>query len=392
MPPSPRRVAIMLDLQWPYKRHAAVFAGTQRYAKEAGWHSILDEYAHHTLPARRGVARPYDGVIARANRNLVARAARLGVPVVNVWQSSPARRLVPGAFPDSRAAGRLIAEHLMARGFRSFATLTSHHNVDQELEVGEIVRVLGEAGFACRSQLSTQNPWMDFAHWRQTQRVIARWMDGWRLPIGVYVGAEAEGRMVVQECTRRGWRVPADVALVAGKNEEVFCEHPSPSLTSVEMGYERIGYEAARLLDRLMDGRPAPVEPIRVPPKGLVVRESTDFFAVDDPLVAAALAFIAGNSHRGIGPDSVASAVGAETRTLQNRFRKSLGRPIATEIRRTRIERAKRELAQSERPIKEIALAVGFRDAMRLYDVFRRELGVTPREYRSQRQLETRVP
>ena len=57
MSEKPKRVAIMLDLQWPYKRHASTFAGTQQFAKEHGWHSIIDEFAHDTLPKRRG--KPY---------------------------------------------------------------------------------------------------------------------------------------------------------------------------------------------------------------------------------------------------------------------------------------------------------------------------------------------
>ena len=118
------------------------------------------------------------------------------------------------------------------------------------------------------------------------------------------------------------------------------CERPRPTFTSIEIGYDRIGYAAAKLLDRLMAGEAAPTEPIRLPPHGLIVRESTDFFAVENPIVAAALAFISANSHRRIGPNAVAAAVGAETRTLQNYFRKAIQRPIATEIRRIRIERA----------------------------------------------------
>ena len=90
-----------------------------------------------------------------------------------------------------------------------------------------------------------------------TERTIAAWMKDWQLPIGVYVGSEPEGRMVAQICYNRGWRVPEDVAIIAGRNEETFCEHLHPTLTSVELGYERIGYEAARLLDRLMDGEVA---------------------------------------------------------------------------------------------------------------------------------------
>ena len=120
-----RRIALMLDLRWPYKRHSEVFAGVQRYAEERGWASTIDEFAHDTLRCRRRGAERYDGVVARANHQLAWRAAEHGVPVVNGWPSSPARHRLPGVLPDSAETGRLVAEHLLARGFRTFATLTS---------------------------------------------------------------------------------------------------------------------------------------------------------------------------------------------------------------------------------------------------------------------------
>ncbi len=210
-------------------------------------------------------------------------------------------------------------------------------------------------------------------------------MDRFVPPIGVYVGGDPTGRFVAQMCRQRGWRVPDDVAIVAGYNEPSFCEHPSPSLTSMDFGHERLGREAAKMLHRMMDGDPPPTKPLLLPPRGLVVRESTDFYAVEDEQVAAALRFIANNSHRRIGPNEVAEAVGAHPRTLQNRFGEFLNRPIAAEIRRVRIERAKRELTQTKRPLAEIARDAGFGPAMRMYEVFRREMGITPSEYRKQR-------
>lgn len=381
------RVGVMLDLQWPYKRHSEIFAGVQRYAEERGWVSIIDEFAHDTLRRKGGASERYDGIVARANNPLARQAAKLGVPVVNVWPSSPARHLLPGVFPDSIETGRLVAEHLLARGFRTFATLTSPKNVDNELEVQEFTRLVRNAGFGCASAYIPQDPHRDLAHWRKTVQLIDRAMNQWAPPIGVYVGQEVCGRLVVQAGHRRGWRIPEDVAIVAGKNQETLCEQPRPTLTSIEIGYGRIGYAAAELLDRLMAGQAAPTAPLRLPPHGLVVRESTDFFAVENPVVAAALAFISANSHRRIGPDDVAAAVAAETRTLQNYFRKTIQRPIATEIRRVRIERAKRELAQSDRTLDAIARDVGFGTIQRLYEVFRRELGITPGAYRLERQV-----
>ncbi len=395
--PETRRVALMLDLEWSYKRHAGIFAGTQQFAQEQCWESTIDEFVSDTLTARRKKLIRYDGVIARATTQLAERAARLGVPVVNVWLSSPARDLLPGVFADFRASGRLRAEHLLARGFRNFAAIIAFKNRAQALELSEFHRLIDEAGFSCVTAQVPQRLARSLAHWRKTEQVIAAWMDAWQLPIGVTVGGDDVGRIVVQMCRERGWRVPEDVAIIVGQNEETLCENPRPSLSSMELGYERIGYEAARLLNRLMNEKEngkqkkgAAPEHILLPPQALVVRESTDFFAVEDELVASALEFIAAQSHKPIGPHEVARAIHMETRTLQRRFRKYLDRPIATEIRRVRIERAKRELTQSKRRLSEIARDVGFGDTMRMYEVFRRELGVTPSEYRRQRQS-TRV-
>lgn len=158
-------------------------------------------------------------------------------------------------------------------------------------------------------------------------------------------------------------------------------------MTSMEFGYERIGYRCAKLLQHLMDGGTAPDHPISLSPSGLVVRESTDFHAVQDKLVADALDYISRNSHRHIGQHDVSRAVNAETRTLQLRFRKFLDSPIATEIRRVRLERAKRELVQSDRRIEHIARDVGFKTANRMCEIFRRELGITPTDYRKERKI-----
>lgn len=394
--PQPRRVAIQLDLEWPYKRHAALFAGTQQYARQQGWDSIIDEFVAENLPARRTKTPTYDGVIARASEKLALRAARLDLPLVNVWFNSPARDQLPGVFPDHAVGGRIRAEHLLARGLRRFAAVVREDR-GRKREAASFRAVVEAAGFSCVMAKIPLHPARTHAVWLKTQRRIAAWMNQWQLPIGVSVNDEESGRMIVQMCARRGWRVPQDVAIVAGSNEEVLCENPRPSLSSTEFGFERIGYEAARMLDRLMDkrgnrrGRAKRARPqhLILPPKGIVVRESTDFYAVEDETIAAALLFIAEKSHRQIGPNDVARKVGLEPRTLRRRFAKVLDRTIVSEICRARLERAKRELVQSSRSLDAIARDVGFGTRRQMCEVFRRELDVTPREYRKRRQLNT---
>ena len=69
-----RRVAMMLDLDWPYARHIGVFAGTQRYALETGnWALRGGRDRPRVCCAPTAKRKPtYDGIIARATERLVA--------------------------------------------------------------------------------------------------------------------------------------------------------------------------------------------------------------------------------------------------------------------------------------------------------------------------------
>ncbi len=387
---APRHVALMLDLDWPYQRHLGVFAGTQRYADQHGWECTIDESADTTLSGHRG--RPtYDGVIARVTSRLAQVAGKLGIPIVNAWANSPALERVPSVIPNDEAAGRLAAEHLMSRGLRQFGFLGIEDSYSSRRTFEGFRQTIRSVSTTCHRVTIPSLPTRTPQHWRTTERALGQWMDRWTPPIGILVASDLPSRLVAQMSHRRRWRVPEDVAIVAGSDEPIICEHPHPSLTSIRLGYERIGFEAASQLDAMMrkrrrrtPPRPKTYAPTLVAPQGLVIRHSTDFHAVDDHLVAEALRFIASHYHQPIKVQAVARAVGTGEQTLRNRFRKQLGRSITEEIRRVRVERVKRELVQSNRSLKEIAADVGLPNPQRLCEVFRREVGTSPGNYREQ--------
>jgi LacI family transcriptional regulator len=62
-----------------------------------------------------------------------------------------------------------------------------------------------------------------------------------------------------------------------------------------------------------------------------------------------------------------------------------LGRTVTEEIRRVRIEKAKRELTWSDLSVQEIAVRTGFSSNARLCEAFRRDVGSSPRDYRAKR-------
>jgi LacI family transcriptional regulator len=380
---GPKRVALALELEWLYRRHSQVFTGALRFAREAGdWICVVDEFVDRVLPASKRAPRPYDGVIARASSELAKRSKQCGVPVVNVWFNSPARDL-PSVLADFTANGRLAAEHLIDRGFQRFTCVSAPKDRSHHIIIEAFHKELAQHGFVCECAAVPIHPTRNVSDWERFQKALDRCVANWKPPVGIYVAfSDVSGRYVTSTCRRHGLRVPEDVAIVVGSNELDICLEPAPSLSAIETRYDIVGYEAARLLNDIMDGAPQPTAPILVPPAGVIGRQSTDFFATEDPTIDKSLRFILDHCQEPIGVDDVADAIGLSRRTLERRFQKQTGRAVFAEIRRLRIERAKRLLLDSDGSVKQIANTCGFSSSSQMNQVFERFVGSSPSTFR----------
>src|SRR5262249_11095810 len=151
-------------------------------------------------------------------------------------------------------------------------------------------------------------------------------------------------------------------------------EIATPPLSCVDHSAERVGHEAAALLSRLLAGALPPARPMLIPPAGVIARRSTDALAIEDRAVADALQFIRASVHEPIGVDDLLDVVPCSRRLLELRFLSVLGRSPAAEIRRVHVEHAMGLLAQTDRPIAEVAAASGFNHTEVMNRVFRREV------------------
>jgi LacI family transcriptional regulator len=180
--------------------------------------------------------------------------------------------------------------------------------------------------------------------------------------------------------------VPDEVAVIGVDNDEALCELAIPPLSSVDVNSVQIGYEAAELLEKLMNGGKAPRQPIEIAPRGVVTRRSTDVLASEDEAVNRAVRYI---REQGLSPslrvDEVLSHVRLSRPGLQQRMKRVLGRTIHQEIVRVRIDAAKRLLLLPEVPIKDVARRTGFSNVQHLTNTFRKAVGQTPALFRARR-------
>ena len=210
----------------------------------------------------------------------------------------------------------------------------------------------------------------------------ARWIKKLPKPLGVMTGNDPRGIQLLDACRRAGVAVPEEVAVVGVDNDELVCELAYPPLSSVIPDAARIGYEAAALLDRLMDGQPAPAAMQTIPPLGVAVRQSSDVTAIADPRLADAMRFIRENACSGIGVGDVLDHVAVSRSVLQRLFRKEFDRTILDTITGVRVERVKQLLAETDMPLAEIAQRAGFSYMEYLSTTFRRQTGWTLAAYR----------
>jgi LacI family transcriptional regulator len=175
--------------------------------------------------------------------------------------------------------------------------------------------------------------------------------------------------------------VPEEIAVLGVNDDELICEMANPPLSSVVHNARRIGYEAAAMLDRLMQGRKV-VADLVIDPLGVKTRQSTDLLAIEDPEVAKAVRFIREHACEGIRVDDVLDQVALSRRTLEMRFRDAVGRPPHVEIRRVQLERVKELLVTSDFKLDRIAELTGFSTAQYLAGLFHRVVNMTPGAWR----------
>jgi LacI family transcriptional regulator len=374
-------VALVFDHHFGYAR--SVLRGIKEYAQSKPHWVLVPLDTERVTPELLAAAQPRGLIASVLTEGLSKLLQGLRKPVVNVAS------VVPGLpFPqvrvDHRLVGQAAAEHLRDCGLQNFAFVgNAHHLYSTEREAGfrDALTAVGHAAdhFYERHARS----------YRQRGRLLVlderlrRWLLALPKPIGVFAGHDVWALQVVEACRLAGLRVPEDVAVVGADNDDLLCELARPSLSSVIVPAERVGYEAAALLERLLAGDKPPREPVLIPPPGVVGRKSSDVLAIDDPVVAQTVRFLRDSAHLPLRVPDVLRAVPVSRRALERRFRAVLERGLAAEIRRLHVDKAKQLLANGELPMQTIAERCGFSSQYQFSRAFRREVGMTPTDFRA---------
>lgn len=379
-----RRVALLLDKSLSFVRE--VIRGVRTYSTSRPHWVLRDGPPSLRMVTHLRDWRPH-GVIASLVLPQVARQlARMRVRVVDTANVLPGLK-TPVVDVDHVAVGRLAAEYFLQRRFRHFAFFGSEAAAYSRLQEDAFRVWIGEAGYRVSSCHTEYLPDLTTAAvWRRSTQKAHRWLARLAKPAAVLCCEDAPARYLADVCAQMGLRVPDDIALLGVGNDEMDCHLAQPALSSIVVPSQRIGYEAAALLDRLMEGDPPPDGPLLLPPLHVIGRHSTDVTAVEDETVQAALRYLRQHAWEALSVGGLAYSIAVSRRLLERRFRDVLGRSVLEELQRVRIDRVKELLIDTHLPIEAIAGRCGFSSIRRLDVVFGKLTGMSPTAYRRQSQ------
>lgn len=375
------QVALLVDTATDWGRR--MIRGIASYARQqGGWDIWLEQRCQHA-PGRLPPGWRGDGVIARvASRAMGDYLKTAPAPVVNVSSAT-----IPGVgFPtvtcDLAVAARLAVAHLLDQGFRHFGYFSPRGLSYVKIHYDNFVAGVAEAGYRCSFCPVRRD--LGPGAWRKRQQYVQQWLLDLPKPVAILTWTSDRGRELLYACRAAGLVVPEQVAVLGGDEDTLLCETCHPPLSGVALTSERIGFEAAALLDRMLNGALPPTEPLLIEPTQVIVRQSTDTLAIEDDDVARAVALIRAHATEPIQVSDILREIPISRSRLERRFQETLRRTPAEEIRRVHLERAKQLLADTDLPAPQVAIASGFASREYLAHVFKQATGLTPRQYRQQ--------
>lgn len=292
---------------------------------------------------------------------------------------------VPGApniVASSEHLAQMAFDYFKGLGFTQFA-YCGFEEILWSIQRGECFKALTRNGQHTLNTFLIAND-SGYFIWDKVNHQMAEWLKQLPRPTALFACNDDCAKLVMAACKTAGIKVPQEISVLGVDNDEVICLSSNPTLSSIELDFEKAGFEAAKLLDQLMKKKAEPdsQQTITINPTKVVSRRSTGFLAIDDAEVVNALEFIRLNLNKNINVSDVVNNSSISRRALEYRFRKTLGSSIYNQIRKIRVERICSMLIETNLSISQIAHEFGLIDLEHFSRYFRAEKGLSPNEFR----------
>jgi LacI family transcriptional regulator len=329
------------------------------------------------------------GILENDDLKRLLAALKRPLPIVNCALAGEHAGVVT-VLGDITAFLELAIGHFRQMGVRSFGMLLAEESSVLEERLArpflKMVNASADSRLAAVIPVNRNTVWNPEANVSPLPDKLTQWLRGLPKPVGIVCPQLGAGGYLIRCCKQLGLRVPEDVAVI-GSDDTDLSLSSNPTLTSVVLSMDLVGFDAVRILAEMIAGQPPVSNIIRLKSAELTVRESTGRRRPEICDIAGALECIQNYATRGITVEQVIRQTQRVSRvTFHRRFREATGKSPAEAIRDRQLEEVRRLLIGTELPVTMISDLAGFSSSKVLARTFREVEQTSPREFRARRQ------
>lgn len=381
------RIALLFNANKVYDRQVVEGVGLYLQASQPTWDIFIeDDFTYHKSKLEKLAI---DGIIADFDDSETAQLlSQFSIPTVAVggsYRNSQDYPHLPYVATDNYALIETAFLHLKQKGLSQFAfygqpapASPRHWSIERQ---NAFMALMDKFHYPFRLYQGQQ---IDSQNWQQAQAELAQWILTLPAHTGIIAVTDARARHLLQACEALNIAVPEQLCVIGIDNEDLIQHLSRVSLSSVVQGTKQIGYQAAKLLHQLLAGNPISHKPILIAPLKVEQRRSTDYRALQDPLVIQAMHYIRHQACQGIKVEQVLDYVHTSRSNLEARFKREMKQTIHQVIHQQKLEKALYLLQATDLPLADIAEACGYPSLQYFYAVFKKERHQTPKIFREQ--------
>ena len=201
-------------------------------------------------------------------------------------------------------------------------------------------------------------------------------------PMAIFVAFDLLTTNVLKICRKANLSIPGDAVVLSVDNDSALCENTSPTLSSIRLDHENLGYSAAKALNALMAGKRIRTSE-ELPPLDVIVRNSTTYLSPARLLVDRAMRIIEDHGTKGLRVTDIARQLGVSPSLLKLRFHQTRNSSLRDTLITARLDEVTRLLKASDYPVGQIARMCGFSSSVVLNHLFKRKFGTSPGRWRT---------
>lgn len=378
------RIILLTDLSEEYAK--LLLKGIVSYSEEQGaWSVCKMPLSYRAVNGVEGVLEwalkwKADAIIAQFNpTDDVAVFARNGI--IAIAQDYKERfKEIANITGNHVEAGKMGAAYFIERGFKNFAFYGYKGFVWSEERFKGFRTELEKAGFRERIYEYQNTELTEL--WFYDSEPLSAWLNALPKPIALMASDDNQAHHIIELCNQNGIQIPEDIAVLGVDNDETICALSMPPLSSINQAVEQGGYEAARMIDRLLHNPDMKPYDVVVYPTHIITRDSTDIYATSHIYIQKVLKYIHQNVEDKLTVTDIVKLVPMSRRLLEIKFREITGKSIYAYILSLRIEKFAQQLVDTDRPILDIAMEQGLSDYKNISRQFKKMKEYTPLEYR----------